>query len=75
VTGGVDISPHALHKRTFYLRFGSVPVIFKYVLHICLIIVQWQQENIFGIATNRPRYPAMIELKEPVHGQPHRKAF
>jgi hypothetical protein len=63
VTGGVDLSPDAhYHKVVFKGRLDSVPVIFKYVLHICLIIVQWQQKNVFGIAANRPRYPALIEL-------------
>jgi hypothetical protein len=74
VTGGVDISPHAHPKVLFYERLDSVPVIFKYFLHICLIIVHWQQKNIFGIAANRPRYPALIELNR-VHGQPLRKEF
>jgi hypothetical protein len=49
VAGGVDISPHALHKLLLKERLDSVPVLFKYVLHICLIIVQWEQKNIFGI--------------------------
>jgi hypothetical protein len=65
----VDISPHAHPKVLFKERLDSVPVNFKYVLHICLIIVQWEQKNIFGIAANRPRYPALIELNR-VHGQP-----
>ena len=55
VTGGVDISPHAHHKVLFKRRLDSVPVIFKYVLQICLIIVQWQQKNIFGIALPKDR--------------------
>jgi hypothetical protein len=70
----VDISPHALHKSLFYHRIGSLPVNFKYVLNICLIIVQWQETYIFGIAPNRARYPAMTELKH-VQGQPLRKEF
>jgi hypothetical protein len=74
VTGRVDISPHAHPKVLFYKRLDSVPVIFKYVLRICLIIVQWQQKNIFGIAANRPRYPALIELNR-VYGQPLIKEF
>jgi hypothetical protein len=74
VTGGVDISLHAHHKVLFKGRLDSVPVIFKYVLHICLIIVQWEQKNIFGIAANRPRYPALIKLNH-VHGQPLIKGF
>jgi hypothetical protein len=53
VAGG-DISPHALHKLLLKGRLDSVPVLFKYVLHSCLIIVQWEQKNIFGIASNRP---------------------
>jgi hypothetical protein len=54
VAGRVDISPHALHKLLLKGRLDSVPVLFKYILHGCLIIVQWEQKNIFGIAANRP---------------------
>ena len=69
MTGWVHISPHRLHKGLLYHRLDSIEMVLKYVLNICLIIVQWQAENIFGITPNRARYPALIELKH-VQGQP-----
>jgi hypothetical protein len=53
-TSFCSVSPHAIHKLIVKGRLDYVPVLFKYVLHSCLIIVQWEQKNIFGIAANRP---------------------